>query len=143
MESATSPLDPRSAPRRAGGLAVSAGVLALGAIASYPPLMDVPWIRASAAPVWIGFALAALLALVAIRRDRRIWVRSVAGLTLGVIVFGVVAFFFLARLPQARAPDVGATVPEVSLVDHRGQPVALRESARTGPILLVFYRGFW
>jgi hypothetical protein len=134
---------PNSAPRRAGGLAVGAIVIAFAAIASYPPLMDVPWIRASAAPVWIGFGLAAVLAVLAISRDRRIWVRGVASLTLGLIVLGVFAFFGLARLPQSRSLDVGGTAPQVAVVDHQGTPVDLHDRSRAGPILLVFYRGFW
>jgi hypothetical protein len=130
-------------PKRAGILAVGAAALTVAAIASYPPLMDVAWIRSTGAPVWIGFALAAGLAVLAIRRDRRIWVRGIAGLTLALIVFGVVAFFGLARLPRTSALDVDVMAPEVSVVDHRGEPVALREASRDGPILLVFYRGFW
>jgi hypothetical protein len=140
-EAATVPVE--ATKRRAAGLALVSAALALLAVATYPPLMEVAWIRSTGAPVWVGFALAAALAIIAIRRDRRIWVRGVAGLTLAFIALGVYAFFGLAKLPQASALTLRDRIPALTLPDENNRPVALLDAARAGPTLLVFYRGFW
>lgn len=140
------PADNLPAPpaRKAAGFVLAAIALVVCSIAIYPPLMDIAWIRSTAAPTWVGFSLAALCALIAMRRDRRIWIRAIAGLTLALILFGVYAFFGLARLPQSDGvPLPGARIPAVVLPDQDNRPVDLQAAARTGPTLLVFYRGFW
>jgi peroxiredoxin len=44
---------------------------------------------------------------------------------------------------EARALQVGATVPELTLPDALGSPVALSTLWRRGPLVLIFYRGGW
>jgi peroxiredoxin len=44
---------------------------------------------------------------------------------------------------EARALQVGARAPELSLPDATGQTVALRNLWQRGPLVLVFYRGGW
>lgn len=39
--------------------------------------------------------------------------------------------------------EVGQQVPDFSLTDHQGEPVAFPELAAEGPLLVVFYRGGW
>lgn len=133
-----------ASPRRGALLALGALALVFAAVATYPPLMQIAWIRSSGAPVWIGFALAAWLAVASIRRDRRIWVRGVAGLALALIAFGLYAFFGLARLPQADGGLAGgARIPAMTLPDQDNRAVDLLATVQAGPTLLVFYRGFW
>jgi hypothetical protein len=129
---------------RAAGLALAAVALVVCSIAIYPPLMDIAWVRSTAAPTWFGFALAALLAVLAIRRDTRNWVRSIAAFTLVFVGVSIYAFFGLARLPQDDGvPLHGARLPAVTLRDQDNRPVDLQAAATAGPTLLVFYRGFW
>jgi hypothetical protein len=143
MEPAAQSSMPRSPARRFGGLALAAVVIVIASIASYMTLIENAWVRATGVPVWIGFAIAAILAMLAIIRDRRIWVRSIAVLTLAFMAFGVYAFFGLSRLPASSAPAVGTSIQPISLPDHTGRPMGLIDAARAGPTLLVFYRGFW
>jgi peroxiredoxin len=44
---------------------------------------------------------------------------------------------------EARALQVGARAPELSLPDATGQTVALRNLWQRGPLVLIFYRGGW
>jgi peroxiredoxin len=40
-------------------------------------------------------------------------------------------------------PDVGEIAPDCTCVDHAGNAVTLARLAAVGPLVLVFYRGFW
>lgn len=119
-------------------------VLSLVALALAPASwwvsIDDPELRASAATVWVMLAAALFLALSAAWRDRRRWVRAVAGLELLVAAFFLWGFFGLARLPAARAPERAA---DFTLPDQEGRPVTLSAELARGPVLLVFYRGHW
>jgi peroxiredoxin len=44
---------------------------------------------------------------------------------------------------EARALQVGARAPELSLPDATGKPVALSLLWQRGPLVLIFYRGGW
>jgi hypothetical protein len=44
---------------------------------------------------------------------------------------------------EARALAVGAEAPEVALPTAQGGTWSLHESLRSGPAVLVFYRGHW
>jgi peroxiredoxin len=43
----------------------------------------------------------------------------------------------------ARAPRPGDEAPEFALPDQRGQEIWLSALLRTGPVVLIFYRGAW
>lgn len=102
--------------------------------------IDDPELRASAATVWVMLAAALFLALSAAWRDRRRWVRVVAGLELLVAAIFLWGFFGLARLPAAQAPERAA---DFTLPDQEGRPVTLSAELARGPVLLVFTRGHW
>lgn len=75
-----------------------------------------------------------------------------AGFSL-LFLAGTVLFFWTARhIPaeSAASPQVGQRVPDFTLPDSNGHPVALAQlfsvSVRNAPskaVLLVFYRGYW
>lgn len=43
----------------------------------------------------------------------------------------------------ARAPQVGEQAPDFTLPDQNGEEVSLSALLRTGPVILIFYRGEW
>lgn len=45
--------------------------------------------------------------------------------------------------PRSPGPAVQAPAPAFTLTDHHGENVSLAELTRTGPAVLVFYRGHW
>jgi peroxiredoxin len=42
-----------------------------------------------------------------------------------------------------KALKVGTTAPDFSLKNAQGQPIALIDALRNGPVILTFYRGVW
>ena len=45
--------------------------------------------------------------------------------------------------PRAPGPATDAVAPPFSLIDHRGRDVSLSTLRARGPVVVVFYRGFW
>jgi cytochrome oxidase Cu insertion factor (SCO1/SenC/PrrC family) len=79
-------------------------------------------------------------------RPRLVFGRALVLLSLASVVLvqlSCSSLFHSARLPEAeRAPVVGATAPDFTLVDERGNAVS-SSSLRGQQTVLVFYRGFW
>lgn len=48
-----------------------------------------------------------------------------------------------ARTARAAPLGVGETAPDFTLEDQRGRKVALSDARAKGPVVLVFYRGYW
>ena len=117
--------------------------LIIAAIASYFVLMDVAWIRSTAGPVWVALALAVGIAAYCWPRDGRVRTRVGAGSIFLFALFALWAFFVAARLPESRAPAIGQAVPNAEFVAPDGTPFVVSEVAKSGPVLLVFYRGHW
>jgi hypothetical protein len=82
----------------------------------------------------------------------KVW-GTIATILSGLILAASVTFFVGARRlpsPSAATPQVGQRVPDFTLPDSEGHPVALSQlllaSAGGAPpkaVLLVFYRGYW
>ena len=88
------------------------------------------------AAVIVGLALATIAAV----RDARLRTRVAAALALAGAL-GWTAMFFVALRTPGVAPL--ATAPDVTLVGPDGAPVSLAVERAKGPVLLVFYRGWW
>ena len=104
--------------------------------------IDRPFLRANGFTAWILLACAMVLALSAARRDRRRWVRAVAGVQVVALGFSLWAFFGFSRLPETRAAAL-ERAPDFTLPDQDGHPVTLSTELAKGPVLLVFFRGHW
>lgn len=137
------PVTSPPAPRRRIGLAAAALLITLGSPVFYMIWMNNPFVRSTALPTFALMALALLMGIQAVRCDSRSLTRVLFGLNLAIVVFFVWAFFFLAALPETAAFAALETAPDFTLPDHNGQTVSLRASLDAGPVLLVFYRGFW
>lgn len=109
----------------------------------YMTLMQNAWVRATGAPMFAIMAIGVLSGVALAARNRKRWVRIVAGfnvLLLGLMTFG---FFFLARLPSDPAFASLTTAPDFNRNDENGRPVSLAATLASGPVHLVFYRGHW
>ncbi len=107
-------------------------------------LLDVPLLRNSGL---LAFALLAAGAIIGARyaaADDRPWVRVTGGGNVLALVVFAGYFFWLLALPaaDARAATID-TAPSFSLNDQNGRAVALRDELSRGPVLVVFYRGYW
>ena len=133
---------PTTAPRRLG-LALAGLALVLLAPVAYVPLMSNATARATGWPAFltaaIGIALAGWAATVDARRRTR------AGAVLAVVVTAAWTWLFFGamRLPPSDALTKLTTAPDFTLPDELGRPVSLHEARAQGPVLLVFYRGWW
>lgn len=121
------------------GLAMSA----VGGI-SYFLLIGVPWIRSSALPNTILVVVGLVFSIIALAR-KRTWVTVCAGtLSLLLSVGFLGSIYVLMRLPaDQHVIAVGRDAPDFSIPNQFGRTVQLSSFEGKGPVLLVFYRGFW
>ncbi|HKQ50256.1 MAG TPA: hypothetical protein VJZ71_19440 [Phycisphaerae bacterium] len=130
-------------PPRRTWLAVLGVVLCLAAPFAYMALLDQPFLRSTGLA---GFGLliaGTLLGWVAALQDPRWRIRILAIIETLFLVFGIYGFFGLGAVPESPSFAALTSPPDFSLPDHTGQPVKLSDAYSTGPVLLVFYRGFW
>lgn len=130
----------RWSPRRLAGTGL---FVSLAGVAAYMLLIDVPWIRSSGLPTTGLIILGIGLSLSAMRRRPSAGAKILIGLNIGVLVFWHWAFFILAAVPASPRFNELKTAPDFSLVDENGSTVSLVAARAEGPVLLVFYRGFW
>jgi hypothetical protein len=126
-------------------LALVAAVSYFTLFLRWPATRDLPWLNL--------LLLAAALGLSA-RGVQRGWpgaiagrIGSLAGLALSAVLslgFLWYVFALSAELPSEEAAlAIGEPVPALSLLDDRGARLDLAAAASPGPLVLVFYRGFW
>ncbi len=109
----------------------------------YGLLFNLPLMRATGAPALAMISAGAAAGIVAIRRDRRAWVRVVCGVDIAALPAALYLFFGLAALPDAGALTQLDIAPDFTLPDHMGEEVVLHDLLAEGPVMLVFYRGHW
>jgi hypothetical protein len=127
-------------------LALLSAVVAVGAVAAYALLLKVAVVRNHPEGYVVAFALATMLAALAVRRARgRRWPAWLAlGFSSVLLVAGAWFNFVGARVPDApTALHVGERPPEFTLPDAAGRPVSLAEYRGKKPVVLIFYRGYW
>ncbi len=126
-------------------LALGGAAMTIAAGVSFMFLLEVPFIRNSGMPNFALMVLGCLLAIAALGRRPR-WPGAFATLLsagfTGLFGYGI----YLHGLPQPANATIASSSPtqfELELIDSDDKPVRLRDYAAKGPILLVFYRGFW
>ena len=122
-------------------LPLSLTALTLIAGVSYMWLLHSPWVRNTGLPnsAVMVVATTAGVHLATRRRTRMTCAAAAVSLFLTVTcVWGL----YLRPLPQPTGgPDVATKAPDFALVDSRGETIRL--AGIRGPVLLVFYRGWW
>jgi hypothetical protein len=129
-----------------GRLALLAVVVALGALTAYVLLLRVAAVRNHPEGYVAAFAVATALAVLAVvRARRRRWPAWLALAFCGVLLLGGAWFDFVgARVPATPTVlRVGEPLPDFTLPDASGRPVALADYRGKKPVVLIFYRGYW
>lgn len=121
----------------AGLLAVIAGPVA------YMMLVETPWILTTGAPAFVLMILGVTLSFAAVRRRAKLGPILIAGLNTILLALFTYGFLFLSALPPSEKFAGLKSAPEFSLLDENETKVTLSEARASGPVLLVFYRGFW
>jgi hypothetical protein len=127
-------------------LAALSVLVAIGVAAAYALLIRVPIVRNHPEGYVIAFALATVLAAVAVARaGARRWPAWLAlGFSSLLLVAGAWFNFVVARVPDTpTALRVGEPPPDFTLPDASGRPVSLADYRGQKPVILVFYRGYW
>jgi hypothetical protein len=64
---------------------------------------------------------------------------------LGQALFAASALLALGACLHTRGPSIplAAAAPDFTLQSHEGKEVSLSGLLKTGPAVLVFYRGYW
>jgi hypothetical protein len=140
----TNPADDRTAaaPQRSG-LWLLGLILSLAGPVAYMAFLGNAMLRATGAA---GFALliaGTLVGWIALRRDKRRRVRIAAGFDVFLLMLYTVGLFWLSALPGSPAFAALAAPPDFTLPDETNHPTKLSDAYAAGPVLLVFYRGFW
>ncbi len=117
------------------------------------PAAPLPWINLTLPGIGLIFLLIGVVRAFSQPQIHggKIW-GSILSVVAALVVAGSALFFVGARkIPASTgAPQVGQRVPEFTLPDSTGQPVALAQLFAASPgmqppkaVLLVFYRGYW
>ena len=98
-------------------------------------------------PRWsAAFALMAVGTVLGVRAagmDHRLRVRLAAAATVLLTALWVTGFLWAAALPAPAEAAAAEVAPDFTLPDQDGRAVNLRARLAAGPVLLVFFRGFW
>lgn len=128
------------------GTAVFSLLLALGGWASYMPLVSMTGYRATMWPMFALLAAALVLALYAFKHATApaLIARLISGVAAVLCLAMAPVFFLMLRVPQpAGRPIVGSPAPGVNVTNEFGDKLFTGSFTGDGPLLLVFYRGFW
>ncbi len=127
-------------------LAISAFILSVLGWASYAPVAKIPFLRSTMWPTWAIIVAAAIMGGVAVALEK-----SIEFATLGpaaaswiLLFLFVVAYTTVLRIPVAPGrPEVGKRIVPFKVIGETGDPVSPQDYQGRGPLLLVFFRGFW
>ncbi len=142
-QQATTERQTDSPPKRMGLAALAGFLMIFVGIAVYMVMADDPYARWTGWPAFVGMGIGAVLGVLSIAKDRRWWVRGLGGLNVVLLAMFAYAFYFWAQLPDTQSFAALESAPDFTLVNHEGRNVNLKSELTKGPVLLVFYRGFW
>ncbi|RJP34288.1 MAG: hypothetical protein C4547_11245 [Phycisphaerales bacterium] len=117
--------------------------LALGSPVLWVLTLSNGFLQRTGLAMWAGAAAGTILVAAAVRRDRRLRTRVVAGVDAAWILLLAAGFIWGTRLPAAPGFAAATQVPALTLPDHQGRPTAMTDLTAHGAALLVFYRGHW
>jgi hypothetical protein len=127
-------------------LSAGAFVFSLLAWASYIPVSKSPRLRRTMWPTVVLIVLALLgdIAIVLSRASGSDRITALDIVTWITAALFVPVYFFALRVPRSgRRPQAGGTLPVVSFIAEDGQAISSAQFIQRGPLLLVFFRGFW
>ena len=127
-------------PKTSAWLALAlivAGPFAYGALLTHPVLAR------TGLPAWLLMGFGAALGVTTAMKHPRRWTRILAGVDLLVVALFAVGFFVLSAVPASSQFQSLTRAPDFNLPDQHNHKVSLAQDLAKGPVLLVFYRGFW
>lgn len=101
------------------------------------------FLRATGASGFSLLAVGIVLGWMAVRQDRRRWLKVMLGLDVFLLCLYAYGLFGLTALPPTPDFEKLTSPPDFTLSDQAGHAMTLSKAYAAGPVLLVFYRGFW
>lgn len=136
----------RSARKKGGRAAAWCGLLlTLAGPIVYYTNQDNAWLRSTGLLAWILMGAGLLLSLSASIRHPRWMTRIPAAVGIGWSGLFLLFFFVGSALPEVAdgVAEAGRKAPGFERKDHNGNTVKLSVALASGPVHLVFYRGYW
>ena len=121
---------------------VGLGLIVAGPFA-YILMISHSLMRSTGLPAWILMGAGAVLGVAGARLHRRRWTSILAGADIVLVALFAFGFFGLAATPSSERARTITRAPDFTLPDQDGKAVTLSAELAKGPVLLVFYRGFW
>ena len=120
-------------------------IISVLAVVSYVPVAKVPRLRRNMWPTWmLFFASIAIASIPLVHGKDAPHLDAFQVSTYALFVLYVISYFLILRVPrQTGRPQVGSTVPHFTLIDENGAKISADDFVGKGPLLLVFFRGFW
>jgi cytochrome oxidase Cu insertion factor (SCO1/SenC/PrrC family) len=119
-------------------------VVSATAIVVYTQFLRVAAVRNNPEGYLAAFAIATILAALAVALRRRWYAWTVLALSVVLLLGGAAYNFVLARVPVAETTlRIGERPADFTLPDSSGRPVSLAPYRGVKPVVLVFYRGYW
>jgi len=114
--------------------------------ASYLPVSKSPRLRQTMWPTLalVGLSLILVLVRIGLRGtdEPRFTLLDIVSLAMTLLFIPV--YFFALRVPRSSGrPNVGEMFPAVSFTADDGRVLSGTELTQRGPMLFVFFRGFW
>jgi peroxiredoxin len=112
---------------------------------SYVPVLKSPRLRRTMWPVWALLFLAQALAVATFFvRPIKLLNAATAMTVFALFAMTLIVYVVALRVPRAEGrPRPGERLPEFLVTTAGGKRVAPRELAGGGPVLIIFFRGFW
>jgi hypothetical protein len=130
-------------PRRAVFAVLGLLLILAGPFVYYFFLLEYSFLRSTGLPALVMAVGGLALTIWAFSRDRRRRIRLLGFINGALFVFVFVGFFALTGLPPATAPALAQQAPDFAIPDHEGREFSLTQALDAGPVLLIFYRGYW
>ncbi len=128
------------------GLSIAVFAGAIVAWASYLPVSKSPRLRRTMWPtlVLMAIVLLALIARAVLRGPGEVRFSALEWVSLATTLLIVPVYFMAFRVPRSGVrPQTGQEFPAVSFTALDGGALSSSELTRRGPMLFVFFRGFW
>ena len=122
-------------------LSITSLILSVLAGISYVPVAKIPGVRGTMWPTWALFVLSAAVAIAAmvlVKPD------AFAISTLVLFVLFAISYLVVLRIPRVEGrPQEGQIIPRFTVQTEKGTTISPDDFAGKGPLLLIFFRGFW
>lgn len=129
-----------------GWIGIAAFAVTLLGWISYPIINKIPGVRRTMWPLWMFFLLGFAVAAAALLLGRTFsgLDRALAQAAIGNLPLFLFFYFFMMRTPRAKGrPEIGQRLPHFELPSDEGKVISPDDFNGKGPVLLVFFRGFW